>query len=141
MWHLDKKEPRVPDLPESHGILVILHYGKYKSAIIVKERELIRVAGPSQAVLELRNNLQFAFGCSGGDHSLRLYGVRYGLGFILYCIWSTVFPSPRYLPSFGGIAHAHFPCIRVNIELANSVYACEYDMRDLRWPLVESATL
>ncbi|CRL27677.1 unnamed protein product [Penicillium camemberti] len=75
VWHLDKKEPRVPDVPESHGVLVILHYGKYKGAIIVEEKELIRVAGPSRAVLELGNNFHFAFGCSGGDHSLRLYVV------------------------------------------------------------------
>lgn len=114
---------------------------KYKGAIIVKEKEHFRVAGPGHAVLELRNNFHFAFGCSGGDHSLRLYVVRYGLGFILYGIGGTVFPYPRYLPSFGGIVHAHFPCIKVNIELANSVYTCEYHMQTLHWPTVESATL
>lgn len=93
-----KKSLGCPTYPESHGILVILHYGKYKGAIMVKEKELIRVAAPSHVVLELRTNFQFAFGCSGGDHSLGLYIVRSGLGFILYCIGSTSVSLPSLSP-------------------------------------------
>lgn len=52
MWHLDKKEPRIPDLSESHGIIVILHYGKYQGAMMPK-RELIRMVGLDHDVLEL----------------------------------------------------------------------------------------
>ncbi|KAJ5932498.1 hypothetical protein N7516_006987 [Penicillium verrucosum] len=72
----------------------MLHYGKYKGAIMVKEKELIRVAAPSHVALELRNNFQFAFGCSGGDHSLGLYIVRSGLGFYLVLYWEyKCFPT------------------------------------------------
>ncbi|KAJ5951994.1 uncharacterized protein N7479_010407 [Penicillium vulpinum] len=53
MWYLRKEEPRVPDLSESYGVLTILHYGKYQDVQSwAKEKELIRMPGPSVAVLE-----------------------------------------------------------------------------------------
>jgi hypothetical protein len=139
VWQLEKREPRVPDLSGSHGI----HPSnspprKIQRCNHCQEKELFQVAGPSHAVLELRNNFQFAFGCSGGDHSLRLYVVRYGLG--LSCTVLGV-QCPPILVISPASAASSMRCIKLNIELANSVYTCEYDMQVLHWPTVESANL
>lgn len=135
VWHLDKKEPRVPDLsrepwhPSNAPLRKIqgCNHGQGKGTY---------PSGGSESC------------CSGASKQFpicfRLLGRRSQLG-PLHCeVWAgvlsctvlgvQVFPYPRYLPSFGDIIHAH-------LELANSVYTSGYDMQALHWPTVESASL
>lgn len=69
---------------------------------------------PSEAALELGNNFQFLFGFSGGDRSLCLCGLTFGV----YGKHGKYYS--RYLVP--ALFSALFPCVGVNIYAANSVY-------------------